>query len=145
MKRFVFILLSLVSGLVLAAEEPIKSGVRSTLLTDFFIVFGSIFVLLSSLGILRFPDFYSRLHSSSKLLTFGGFSIFIGAAVASYPLGVMERFILIIFFFFLTAPLGSYMIARAGYLRGIPPAREAGSVDQWQALGQTYTPNDAEP
>ena len=34
-----------------------------------------------------------------------------------------------------TAPLSGYMIARAGYLRGLPPAKEATSVDEWGALG----------
>lgn len=132
--RILGFLSMLLLPLVFAAEEA-QISAKPSLLSDALIIFGSIFVFLSSLGILRFPDFYSRLHSSSKLLTFGGLSIFIGAAIAFHNLGIFERMLLVTFFFFLTAPLSSYMIARSGYLRGIPPHKEPISQDQWQACG----------
>jgi multicomponent Na+:H+ antiporter subunit G len=87
--------------------------------------------------LVRFPDFYTRLHATTKLVTLGGLGIFGGAAIAFAPVGATSRVLLIAVFFFLTAPLSGYMIARAGYLRGLEPYREDTSVDEWEALGST--------
>ena len=90
------------------------------LVSDLFLLFGSFFILAAAIGVFRFPDFYTRLHASTKLVTLGGIGIFIAAALRfGTPLAVL-RVVLIIAFFFLTAPLSAYMIARSGYLRGLP-------------------------
>ncbi|MDZ7702992.1 MAG: monovalent cation/H(+) antiporter subunit G [Trueperaceae bacterium] len=95
------------------------------------ILFGSVIILTASIGITRFPDFYTRLHASTKLVTLGGVSIFVGVALAFAEAAVTQRILLITVFFALTAPISAYMIARSGYLRGLEPHREAGSVDEW--------------
>lgn len=117
------------------AAEPAEVIVRQSLIADLLILFGCIFILAAGLGVYRFPDFYIRLHASSKLVTLGGIGIFGGAAIAFVPVAVSERLILVALFFFLTAPLSGYMIARSGYLRGIHPYQEDGSRDEWQARG----------
>lgn len=112
------------------------------------ILVGSVFLLAAAIGVLRFPDFYTRLHASTKLVTLGGVGIFSGAAVAMAPLEATGRVVLIAAFFFLTAPLSGYVIARSGYLRGLPPFREAGSVDEWNACGAAVPdldPSDEPP
>lgn len=121
----------------LAAEEETVEviTVRSNLLVDGLILFGCVFILAASIGMLRFPDFYTRLHASSKLVTLGGIGIFAGAGIAFSPLDIATRLLLTALFFFLTAPLSGYMIGRAGYLRGLEPYREEGSVDEWNACG----------
>ena len=109
--------------------------VNTNLAEELLILFGSFFVLAAAIGMLRFPDFYTRLHASTKLVTLGGIGILIGAAFGFNDVQVSLRVILIIIFFFLTAPLSGYMIGRAGYLRGLPFYKEWGSIDEWQALG----------
>lgn len=109
--------------------------VNTNLAEELLILFGSFFVLAAAIGMLRFPDFYTRLHASTKLVTLGGIGILIGAAFGFNDVQVSLRVILIIIFFFLTAPLSGYMIGRAGYLRGLPFYKEWGSTDEWQALG----------
>lgn len=102
---------------------------------DVFLLLGSFFILAAAVGVFRFPDFYTRLHASTKLVTLGGVGVFVAAALTfGTPLAV-SRVVLITVFFFLTAPLSAYMIARSGYLRGLPFYREAGSVDEWGACG----------
>lgn len=107
------------------------------------VLLGSIFLLAAAVGVLRFPDFYVRLHAATKLVTLGGLGIFGGAAIVFAEAQASERVLLIAAFFFLTAPLSGYMIARAGYLRGIPPVREDGSVDEWGACGAAGEELDA--
>jgi multicomponent Na+:H+ antiporter subunit G len=117
--------------------------VNTNLAEELLILFGSFFVLAAAVGMLRFPDFYTRLHASTKLVTLGGIGILIGAAFGFNDVQVSLRVILIIIFFFLTAPLSGYMIGRAGYLRGLPFYKEWGSVDEWQALGSGSTEAEA--
>lgn len=115
----------------------------SGLVRDIFLLLGSFFILAAAIGVFRFPDFYTRLHAATKLVTLGGIGIFIAAAISFGTTLAVSRVFLIVVFFFLTAPLSAYMIARSGYLRGLPPYREAGSVDEWQALGAQNAEDEA--
>ena len=99
------------------------------------ILLGCVFLLAAAVGLVRFPDVYTRLHAATKLVTLGGLGIFTGAGIAFYPVDGTPRVLLIAGFFFLTAPLSGYMIARSAYLRGLPWFQEEGSVDDWGALG----------
>jgi len=81
---------------------------------------GSLFVLLASIGLLRMPDLYTRMHPSSKAATLGTVLILIGIAVHFEDGAIAVRAVLISLFLFLTAPVASHMIARAGFLSGVP-------------------------
>ncbi|MEJ2666405.1 MAG: monovalent cation/H(+) antiporter subunit G [Deinococcales bacterium] len=104
-------------------------------LAQALVLLGCVFLLAAAVGLVRFPDVYTRLHAATKLVTLGGLGIFAGAAIAFFPVDGTPRVLLIAAFFFLTAPLSGYMIARSAYLRGLPWYQEAGSVDDWRALG----------
>ena len=112
------------------------------IISDVLLLIGSFFILAAGIGVFRFPDFYTRLHAATKLVTLGGIGIFAAAALAFGTPLATSRILLIVAFFFLTAPLSAYMIARAGYLRGLAPSREADSVDEWGALGAQREEND---
>jgi multicomponent Na+:H+ antiporter subunit G len=100
---------------------------------DIPILIGSFFVLTAAIGVLRFPDLYTRLHASSKLVTLGSVGMLVGAYFAFAEVDVLARISAIIFFQFLTNPVSGYMIARSSYLRGLPPVLESSGRDQWQA------------
>lgn len=139
MSRLAFATLPLLiwAGFAVAAPaeaSPAGSTAGNTVAHG-LILFGAVFVLLAAVGLLRFPDFYIRLHASTKLVTLGGIGILGGAALAFGATGISERVLLIAAFFLLTAPLSGYMIAHAGYLAGLRPYRERSSVDEWQACG----------
>lgn len=117
------------------AQAAQADGLESHPVAEGLILFGAIFILAAALGMLRFPDFYTRLHASTKLVTLGGIGIFGGAAAIFASVGAAERVLLIAAFFLLTAPLSGYMIARAGYLGGLEPYFEESSSDEWNACG----------
>jgi multicomponent Na+:H+ antiporter subunit G len=119
----------------LAAPAAASASLRPHPVAQALILFGAVFILAAALGMLRFPDFYTRLHASTKLVTLGGLGILGGAALTFSTVGTAERVLLIAAFFLLTAPLSGYMIAHAGYLSGATPYREDSSVDEWQACG----------
>ena len=104
-------------------------------LRDIPILIGAFFVLTSAIGIVRFPDLYSRLHASSKLVTLGSAGIFLGAALSFQDSAAFTRLLAVLLFQFLTTPLTAYLIAQAAYLRGLPPHLPTG-IDEWGALGK---------
>jgi len=85
---------------------------------------GSLFVLLAAVGLLRMPDLFTRMHPSSKAATLGTVLILIGAALYFEDGAIAVRALMICLFLFLTAPVASHIIARAGFLSGVPLAEE---------------------
>ncbi len=102
---------------------------------DVPILLGAFFVLTSAIGIVRFPDLYSRLHASSKLVTLGSAGIFLGAALSFQDSAAFTRLLAVLLFQFLTTPLTAYLIAQAAYLRGLAPELSSG-IDEWNALNK---------
>lgn len=103
---------------------------------------GVFFNGLGSLGLLRFPDVYTRLHASTKCTTFG--SIFTSFAVivygvyhwyggsSSYGVLAVHAFIALVALV-LTNPTGAHAIARAAHRSGVYPKKAV--VDKLQERG----------
>jgi multicomponent Na+:H+ antiporter subunit G len=96
-----------------------------------FLGIGVFFNLLAGVGLLRFPDVYTRLHAGTKCTTFG--SIFIIGSVIliglkswwdndinGSVLAIHSIFALIAIL--LTNPVGAHAIARAAHRSGVKPA-----------------------
>lgn len=77
---------------------------------------GVFFMLVAALGLWRMPDVYTRMHVNTKSATLGISGILLALLVADGSYQTGARVLLIIAFFFLTAPVGAHMIARATYL-----------------------------
>lgn len=84
------------------------------------LVVGALFMLLAGLGVLRLPDLFMRLQAATKASTLGVGCLLLGVAIHSQDLGVTTRAVLVVSFFFLTAPVGAHVIARAAYAVGVP-------------------------
>lgn len=84
------------------------------------LVIGSLFMLLAAIGVLRLPDIFIRLQAATKASTLGVGCLLLGVAIHFDHLGVATRAVLVIGFFFLTAPVAAHMIARAAYATGVP-------------------------
>ncbi len=86
------------------------------LLIVLFLIGGSLFIFLSSIGLLRFPDLYTRMHATTKSSTMGLMLMLI--AVCIFEPGGREIFtsFLILAFVFATKPIGAHAIARAGHI-----------------------------
>jgi multicomponent Na+:H+ antiporter subunit G len=83
---------------------------------------GVLFMLLSSIGLVRFPDLYTRIHAAGKAGTVGIIGVLLGVAVAVGDFGVLVKLVALIAFFLVTAPIASHMLDRAAYLNGVTPA-----------------------
>jgi multicomponent Na+:H+ antiporter subunit G len=83
------------------------------------IVVGSFFLAVGTIGLLRLPNVYNRLHATSKAATLGAASIFLAGFVYFDGGGSGLVSIVGIVFLFLTAPTGAHMISRAARRMGI--------------------------
>lgn len=85
---------------------------------------GVVFMLLSSIGLVRFPDLYTRIHAAGKAGTLGIIGVLLGVAVSVGEFGVLMKMLALITFFLFTAPIASHMLDRAAYLNGVKTAPE---------------------
>ena len=90
-------------------------------LVGLMLVGGAIFALTATLGILRFPDLYTRAHAASKAGTLGAGVMLLALALYSFDFGVAIRAICGVVFLLLTAPISAHLLARAAYTVGYRP------------------------
>ncbi|AFO56132.1 MULTISPECIES: monovalent cation/H(+) antiporter subunit G [unclassified Natrinema] len=91
-----------------------------TIIVIALLVVGVFFLTVGTIGLLRLPNVYNRMHATSKPTTLGTAAIFL-AGFAEFGPGSEGLTALIgIVFLFLTVPTGSHMIARAAERIGIP-------------------------
>ena len=83
-----------------------------------FIVIGSIFLFLGGLGVFRMPDVYNKLQAGTKATTMGFMSLSLGVGLIHTEW--LVKSLLLIAFIAFTNPVGSSVLARAAYKRGVP-------------------------
>lgn len=82
---------------------------------------GSGFALLAAVGLLRFPELYTRLHAAAKAGPVGAGLILVGTAIVSQDLGLAIRCLLGLVFLILVSPISAHLLARAARLSGSSP------------------------
>lgn len=88
---------------------------------------GLFFFTAGAIGILRFPDFYSRLHPAGKLDTLGALLALLGLALFNlhhFSLGALLtslKIMLIMLFVFIASPTATHAIVDAGVRAGLAP------------------------
>ncbi|HSL16367.1 MAG TPA: monovalent cation/H(+) antiporter subunit G [Methylomirabilota bacterium] len=85
------------------------------------IVAGSVFVVIGGLGLLRLPDFYTRIHAAGITDTLGSWLIVIGLILHEGFTLNTAKLVMLLFLLLLTSPLASHALAKAAYLRGLDP------------------------
>lgn len=88
------------------------------ILTLALMVAGLFFVFAMTVGMIRFPDAYTRLHAGTKGLTVGVGLILIGLAITGPGYISASKTLLVGIFLLITNPLSTHAIARASYRTG---------------------------
>lgn len=81
---------------------------------------GVFFLLMGSVGMLRFPDFRTRMHAAGNCDTLGSLLIVCGIGVYMGPTLNTLKVIAIAVFIFLTSPTATHSIARAAFKNKVP-------------------------
>jgi len=91
------------------------------ILTIVLVILGITFILVGSVGILRLPDFFTRIHAVSKSDTLGVIFVISGLVIyEGFTLSSL-KLILIILFIALANPIGSHALAKAAVKKGLKP------------------------
>ncbi len=96
------------------------------ILSWLFLIIGALFCLIGSLGMIRFPDSFTRLHAASLIDTVGIGFIFLGLMIqAGFTLITVKLLIILILMFFLSS-LTTHAAARAALYAKLKPQLHKG-------------------
>jgi multicomponent Na+:H+ antiporter subunit G len=82
------------------------------IISSILILTGVIFMFISTVGLLRLPDFYIRMSAITKGATLGVGLILSGMGIYFNEADMLFKVGIIIVFTFLTAPIAAHVIAR---------------------------------
>lgn len=85
------------------------------ILSTIMLLIGSFFFLVGTIGLIRMPDVYSKMHATTKCDTLGAGFIMAGLMLLTGFSGVTIKLLLIIVFIWLTNPTAAHIIAKANY------------------------------
>ncbi|WP_233341522.1 monovalent cation/H(+) antiporter subunit G [Robiginitomaculum antarcticum] len=91
------------------------------LLSGGLILTGTFFVLAGAIGVLRMPDFFTRIHAAGMTDTMGAEFILLGLVVQAGFTQLSLKLLLVAFFLFVTSPTATHAIAHAAHLSGLKP------------------------
>ena len=80
---------------------------------------GGLFCVIGALGLLRMPDFYTRLHAASVIETLGAGLLLLGMMLQAGLTLVTVKLVFIALLIFFTSPTATHALARAARLRGL--------------------------
>lgn len=82
---------------------------------------GLFFVLAGTIGVLRLPDFYTRLHAAGMTDTLGAELILLALIFQSDSVQMVLKLLLVAFFLLVTSPTATHAVAHAAYKAGLKP------------------------
>jgi multicomponent Na+:H+ antiporter subunit G len=96
-------------------------------------IIGGIISVIGSLGLVRFPDVYSRSHAQTVVNVGGACLMLIGAAFEMSGVTSIAKIAFLILLVFATSPVGTHAITKAAYKSGVIPKV---SKDEWKPMSE---------
>jgi len=100
-------------------------------LATILILVGALFSFASSLGMLRMPDIYCRVHAGGMGQTLGPIALLLAYWAVDGSWGAGAIVLLAAFFLLTSTAVGSHIIDRAAYRSHLPISPQTGS-DEWE-------------
>ena len=91
------------------------------LLTGLCLLGGAFFCLVGGIGLVRMPDFYTRVHAASLTETLGAGLILLGLLLQAGFTLVAAKLLMVGLLIFFASPTASHALARAALLAKIKP------------------------
>jgi multicomponent Na+:H+ antiporter subunit G len=85
------------------------------------LVAGGIFCVVGAAGMLRMPDFYTRMHAASVIETLGAGLILLGLLLQAGFTLVAVKLLFVGVLIFFASPTATHALARAAMARGLKP------------------------
>ncbi len=109
----------------------------TNVITVLLLLVGAFFMLAGTIGFVRFPDFYSRMHATGKCDTLGEGLMLVGLIVYGGATFVSVKILFLIMFILLANPTSTHAIAKAAYDVGLEPWRKLDDRVEWMNTGDT--------
>ncbi|MDH5208442.1 MAG: monovalent cation/H(+) antiporter subunit G [Burkholderiaceae bacterium] len=94
----------------------------------FCLVAGGLFCIVGGVGMLRMPDFYTRMHAASVIETLGGGLILLGLMLQAGLSLVAVKLLMIALLIFFASPTATHALAQAALARGLRPLLDDSGV-----------------
>jgi len=85
------------------------------------LLIGCFLCISGGVGILRFPDFYTRIHAVGVTDTLGSGMILIGLMLQCHESLVFVKLVMILLMTIFISPIASHALAKAATISGLPP------------------------
>jgi multicomponent Na+:H+ antiporter subunit G len=85
------------------------------------LVAGGFFCVVGAVGMLRMPDFYTRMHAASVIETLGAGLILLGLMFQAGPSLVAVKLLMVGVLILFASPSSTHALARAAMVRGLKP------------------------
>ena len=85
---------------------------------------GGFFCIVGGIGLVRMPDFYTRMHAASVTDTLGAGLLLLGMLVQAGLSLVTVKLVIVGLLVFFSSPAATHALAKAGMTRGIEPLLE---------------------
>ena len=89
------------------------------LASGILLALGGLWLLIGGIGILRLPDFFTRLHAAGLNDTLGAAFVLIGLMVVAGFTLVSAKLALILFFLLFTGPTSTHALFKSAYVGGM--------------------------
>lgn len=137
-------MMSMLPAILMMAADPAASEAARTainwgaviensfdVLTVASLMAGLFFVIAGSIGVIRLPDFYTRLHSAGVTDTLGAELILFALILQADNWQVIAKLLMVAFFLFVTSPTATHAVANAAWRSGERP-----QLGRWKAPAQ---------
>jgi multicomponent Na+:H+ antiporter subunit G len=102
------------------------------ILSWLFLLMGSFFAVMGGVGLIRMPEFFSRMHGAGITDTLGASLIIVGLIIQSLHDGpnlVAVKLVLILFFSLVASPSSCHALARSAIVHGLKPVLDVEPKD----------------
>ncbi|CAN1540717.1 MnhG Multisubunit Na+/H+ antiporter, MnhG subunit [Burkholderiaceae bacterium] len=82
-------------------------------ITSVLLLIGAFFILMGSIGLVRLPEFFMRLHAPTKSSTLGVGGVLLASMVYALNESVLIHELIITLFVFVTAPVSAHLLSQA--------------------------------
>lgn len=91
------------------------------IISTVFMAAGAFFMITGAIGLLIFPDFYTRLHATGKCDTMGQILIIVGCMIYEGFSFITVKLLFAVVFYLAVSPAATHAIMKAAYVTGVKP------------------------
>ncbi len=85
------------------------------------LISGAVFIIIGSIGLVRLPDFFTRLHGAGIAETLGAWLVLLGLLLQSGWSSTAIKLVMIFIFLVITGPTATHALAKSALHGGLKP------------------------